>query len=87
MPKRSTTEYKIYEFVCKNPGNCTYYISKELNMSGGRVRHALSKLKKLGLVRFKFDRNNPRIRKLTYPVDTLRLLPKGIRNQLKKLRR
>lgn len=86
MPKRSTTEYEVYEFVCKNPGNSTYHISKKLNMTGGRVRHALSKLKQLGLIRFKFDKNNPRIRKLTFPVDTLRLLPRGIKNQLKKIR-
>lgn len=86
MPKRSTTEYKVYDFICKNPGNNTYYISKKLNMSGGRVRHALCKLKQLGLIRFRFNRNNPRIRKLAYPVDSLKLLPRGIKKQLKKIR-
>jgi len=86
MPKQNKTEYKVYKFVCKNPGNNTYYISKKLDMSGGRVRHALCKLKKVGLIRFRFDRNNPRIRKLTYPVETLKLLPRGIKKQLKKIR-
>jgi len=86
MPKQNRTEYKVYKFVCKNPGNSTYYISKKLDMSGGRVRHALCKLKKIGLIRFKFVRDNPRIRKLSYPVGMLKLLPRGMKRQLKKLK-
>jgi len=85
MPKRSSTEDVVYNFVCKNPGKCTYFISKNLNMSGGRVRHALNVLNKKGLIRFKFERKNPRIKKLTYPVSAWRLLPRKIRGQLKKI--
>ena len=55
MPKHSFTEEVVYSFVCKHPGLCTYDMSKKLNMTGGRVRHALIKLEKEGLVKFKFD--------------------------------
>lgn len=85
MPKKSTAEDVIYKFVCKNPGNCTYYISKKLGMSGGKVRYFLSKLHQKGLIKFKFDRNNPRIRKLTYPVSSWGLLPKDIKRRLKNI--
>ncbi len=54
-------------------------------MTGGRVRYALTKLKEMGLVKFKFERNNPRIRKLTFPVDTWTLLPKQVKEELRKL--
>jgi len=30
--------------------------------------------------------NNPRIRKLSYPVGMLKLLPRGMKRQLKKLK-
>jgi|YelNatPaOPRAMG01_1025707.scaffolds.fasta_scaffold10754_5 predicted transcriptional regulator len=83
MPKKSEAEYKIYSFVCQNPGMCTYEISKRLKMSGGRVRYFLSRLQKKGLVRFKFDKKNPRIKKLTYPLNTLELLPKSIKNKFR----
>ncbi|MEM5882799.1 MAG: winged helix-turn-helix domain-containing protein [Candidatus Aenigmatarchaeota archaeon] len=86
MPRKSEAEYKIYLFVCQNPGLCTYEISKRLFMSGGKVRYFLSKLKKEGLVRFKFDKRNPRIKKLTYPTSSLELLPKKIKTQLKNLK-
>ncbi|MEM5794422.1 MAG: winged helix-turn-helix domain-containing protein [Candidatus Aenigmatarchaeota archaeon] len=86
MPKKSEAEYKIYSFVCQNPGLCTYEISKRLFMSGGKVRYFLSRLKKKGLVKFRFDRKNPRIRKLTYPVSSLELLPRKIKIQLKNLK-
>jgi DNA-binding MarR family transcriptional regulator len=65
---------------------CTYEISKRLRMSGGRVRYFLLRLQKKGLVKFKFDRKNPRIKKLTYPLTTLELLPKNIKAQLKFLK-
>ncbi|MEM5843633.1 MAG: winged helix-turn-helix transcriptional regulator [Candidatus Aenigmatarchaeota archaeon] len=86
MPKKSEAEYKIYTFICQNPGLCTYEISKKMMMSGGRVRYFLSRLKEKGLVRFKFDRKNPRIKKLTYPVSTIELLPKKIKAQLKNIK-
>ncbi|MCS7105905.1 MAG: ArsR family transcriptional regulator [Candidatus Aenigmarchaeota archaeon] len=86
MPKKSESEYKIYMFVCQNPGLCTYEISKKLMMSGGKVRYFLSKLEKKGLVKFKFDRKNPRIKKLSYPVSTLELLPKKIKILFKNLK-
>jgi len=84
VPKESYTLEIVYAFVCRHPGICTYEISKKLNMTGGRVRHALTKLKEMGLVKFKFERNNPRIKKLTYPVDTWNLLPKEVRVELRK---
>jgi len=87
MPKNSPTEYIVYKFICENPGRCTYYISKRLNMSGGRVRHALSRLEQKGVIKFKFERNNPRIKKLTFPVNTLKLLPKEVKRQLREVRR
>lgn len=86
MPKRSSTEDIIYDFVCKNPGKCTYFISKKLKMSGGRVRHALNVLNKKGLIRFKFERKNPRIKKLCYPESAWRLLPRKIKVQLKRIK-
>jgi len=84
VPKESYTEDVVYAFVCRHPGMCTYEISKKLNMTGGRVRHALSKLKEKGLVKFKFERKNPRIKKLTFPVDAWALLPKAVREELRK---
>jgi hypothetical protein len=53
-------------------------------MSGGRVRYALSRLAAIGLIKFKFERTNPRIRKLTYPVDAFDLLPKSLKKELNK---
>ena len=85
MPRKSNSEQVIYSFVCSNPGLNTYQISKKLNMSGGRVRHALKRLEQKGLVKFKFDKKNPRIRKLTYPIECWKLLPRFFRIELKKL--
>lgn len=85
MPEERSTEEIVYEFVCNHPGLCTYAISKKLGMTGGRVRFALTKLKKGGLVKFKFDRSNPRIKKLTYPIDAFSLLPKSLKNRVKVL--
>lgn len=84
MPKESYTVEVVYGFVCRHPGICTYEISKKLKMTGGRVRYALTKLKEVGLVKFKFERNNPRIKKLTYPVEVWSLLPREVRVELRK---
>ncbi len=84
MPRESYTEDIVYAFVCRHPGMCTYEISKKLNMSGGRVRYALKKLKESGLVKFKFVKKNPRIKKLTYPVDAWSLLPKTAKEEMRK---
>lgn len=73
-------------FVCQNPGRSTYEISKKLNMSGGRVRHALLRLHKMGLVKFKFVRASSRIKKLTYPVSFFDLLSSRIRRELGKIK-
>jgi predicted transcriptional regulator len=85
MKKSSNTCDVLYEFVCGNPGLCTYDLSKKLNMSGGRIRHALSRLKQMKLIKFKFEKNNPRIRKLTYPINASKLLPRNLREELKKM--
>lgn len=85
MSERECTEDMVYDFVCKNPGMCTYIISNRMKMTGGRVRHALSKLKDAGLIEFRFMRQNPRIRKLSYPVSAFRLLPKGLRKDLERI--
>jgi predicted transcriptional regulator len=86
MAKHSSfTEEIVYSFVCENPGLCTYEISKKLEMSGGRVRYALKKLEQNGLVKFKFRKENPRIKKLTYPVDVWSLIPKELKPHLLKL--
>lgn len=87
MPKKSSTQNRIYRFICKYPGKSTYFISKKMRMSGGRVRHALSRLKQTGLVRFKFDRNNPRIRKLSYPIDAISLLPRSLKRKLRRVKK
>jgi len=87
MAKDSFTEEIVYSFVCKHPGSCTYEISKKLGMTGGRVRHALTKLENDGLIRFKFDRKNPRIKKLCYPVDAWNLLPRALKLKLRKVQR
>lgn len=84
MAKEGETEDKIYEFVCENPGKSTYEISKKMNMSGGRVRHALSSLEQKGLIMFKFVRQSPRIKKLTFPIDNIKLMPKNLKILLKK---
>lgn len=83
MKKSSNTCDVLYEFVCSNPGLCTYDLSKKLNMTGGRVRHALSRLEQMKLIEFKFQKSNPRIRKLTYPINASKLLPKSLRKELK----
>ena len=85
MVKEETTKDKIYKFVCENPGLNTYIISKTLQMTGGKVRHALTILEQEGLVKFKFERQNPRIRKLSFPVNFLELLPKSLKKEVKKL--
>jgi len=85
VARKSETEDILYSFVCSKPGMSTYYIAKKLNMTGGRVRHALARLEEKGLIKFKFDKHNPRIRKLTFPVDNWSLVPKSLRNELKKL--
>lgn len=84
MPKKSS-EQIIYSFICENPGLNTYQISKKLGMSGGKVRHILKKLKERGLVKFKFERKNPRIKKLTYPIEFWKLFPKVLKSEIKKL--
>ena len=85
MVKESYTEDIVYAFVCRHPGLSTYEISKKLGMTGGRVRHALSKLKEKGLVKFKFQRRSARLVKLTYPVDAWSLLPKALREELRRM--
>jgi predicted transcriptional regulator len=86
VSKAGETEDRIYEDVCKNPGKCTYEISKGLNMSGGKVRHALSSLEQKGLVMFKFVRQSPRIKKLTFPVNDFKLMPKSLKILLKNFK-
>lgn len=85
MTKKESTKDKIYRFVCENPGMSTYEISKKLQMSGGRVRHVLTRLSQEGLIKFKFERQNPRIRKLSYPANFMELLPKTLKKEIKKL--
>ena len=87
MRKRSSkTEQLVYEFICSNPGKSTYEISKTLRMSGGRVRHALTKLSEKGLIRFKIVRSSYRIKRLSFPIEVWKLLPPRIRKQLKELK-
>lgn len=84
--KDPLTEQIIYEFICSNPGKSTYEISKTLKMTGGRVRHALNKLKNCGLIKFKFLRESCRVKKLSFPVEFWKLLPKTLRKELLKLK-
>lgn len=84
MAKKSSTQDKIYRFICRNPGKSSYFISKKLKMSGGRVRHCIYKLKDYGLIKLKTIRKSPRIKKLCYPIDALSLLPGAIKRKLKK---
>jgi predicted transcriptional regulator len=83
VPEKEETEDIIYEYVCRNPGKSTYEISKNLRMSGGRVRHFLSSLEKKGLVTFKFVRQSSRIKKLTFPVNSFKLIPKNLKSLLR----
>jgi len=85
MSKETSTKDEIYSFICKNPGFSTYEITKDLGMTGGRVRHALIKLEQNGLIKFRFEKNNPRIRKLSFPVDFPKLLPNTLKKEIKKL--
>jgi predicted transcriptional regulator len=84
--KSSRTNEIVYEFICNNPGKSTYEISKKLKMTGGRVRHSLSMLHKMGLVTFKWLKQNPRIRKLCFPISAVEILPKSIRKELKNIK-
>ena len=84
MAKKRLTQDKIYKFICKNPGNNTYAISKKMKMSGGRVRHAIYKLKNYGLIKLKTINKSPRIQKLCYPIDALASLPKALKRKLKR---
>ncbi len=86
MSKSSKTNEVVYEWVCAKPGMCTYDMEKRLNMSGGRVRHALSRLEKMGLITFRWVQSNPHFYKLSYPVPTKRLLPKKLIHELKAVR-
>ncbi|MEM7821724.1 MAG: helix-turn-helix domain-containing protein [Candidatus Aenigmatarchaeota archaeon] len=85
MRKHGKAEDKVYQFVCSNPGLNTYEIAKKLKMSGGNVRNALSNLHKKGLITFKFERNNPRIKKLCFAVKHPALVPKELKNKIKDL--
>jgi len=82
VARKSSTQEKVYEAVCQNPGRSTYSLSKQLGISGGSVRYALTKLKEQGLVRFKFDRSSVRIKKLSYPINFVELLPKSLTSKL-----
>jgi len=82
---KGSSEDSVYNFVCKNPGLCTYDIQKRLKMSGGRVRHALSQLNKHGLVKFRFVCKSPRVKKLSYPVEAWKLVPGGLKRAVKKI--
>lgn len=73
------TEDVVYEYICEHPGLCTYELSKRLKMTGGNLRSALLRLKHKGLIKFKFERGNPRIKKLSYPVNAYSLLPKSLK--------
>ena len=84
--KDPSTEQIIYEFICSNPGKSTYEISKHLKMTGGRVRHALNKLRNYGLIKFKFLRESYRVKKLSFPVECWKLLPKTLKKELLKLK-
>lgn len=84
VPKENPAKDKVYEFVCGNPGMCTYDISKRLQMTGGKVRHALTMLSQEGLIKFKFVRQNPRIKKLSYPTNFIELLPGSLKKEIKK---
>lgn len=84
--QKLTTEQQIYEFVCSNPGKSTYEISKILKMSGGKVRHALMKLKERGLIKFKVVRASYRIKKLSFPTKVWELLPPSLKDQLKEFK-
>ena len=86
MSKSSRTNELVYEFVCKNPGMCTYDIEKKLNMSGGRIRHSLFRLEQMKLVGFKWVRNSPRLLKLTFPVPAVKILPKKLLKEVKRVK-
>ena len=83
---RKTTEQVVYEFICSNPGKSTYEISKSLKMTGGRVRHALKKLKERGLIKFRAMRSSYRIKKLSFPINVWKLLPNSLKKQLKQMK-
>lgn len=84
MKRNARTVHSVYCYVCSHPGQSTYQISKDLGMTGGSVRHALSELEEEGMIKVKFDRRNPRLRKLTYPVEAFRLLPSRLKFEVKK---
>ncbi len=85
MKKNNNTERVVYCTICSNPGMSTYELSKKLNMTGGRVRYTLSKLQEDGLVKFKIERKTPRLKKLAYPIEAWRLLPRKFKYELKRL--
>lgn len=85
MARQSLSQERVYEQVCKHPGLSTYDLSKSLQMSGGRVRYALQKLKEQGLIKFEFDKSGSRTKKLTYPIHMFQLLPNNLRNKLKEV--
>jgi len=87
MQKHGVAEDKIYQFVCEHPGANTYEIAKKLKMSGGNVRNALSNLHKKGLIAFRFERSNPRIKKHCFAIKIWNLLPKRLRGEIKILLR
>lgn len=84
--RNSDTFETIYEFICQNHGLNTYELAKMLSMTGGRVRYALSRLEKMGLIEFKFEHHSPRTEKLTYPVKAMKLLPRSLKMKLKDLK-
>lgn len=86
MSKSSRTNEVVYEFVCKNPGMCTYDMQKKLDMSGGRIRHALTRLHQIGLISFRWVRSNPHTQKLSYAVPAVKLLPRKLLHEIKTFR-
>lgn len=85
MGKHGKAEDRVYQFICKNPGLNTYEISKKLKMSGGNVRNALNNLHKKGLVVFKIEKGNVRVKKRCFAVNLVRLLPTSLKKEIKEL--
>ena len=74
---------KIYSCVCENPGESLHEMSEELGMPHENVNKVLDELKSAGLVKFKFVRMSPVVKKI-YPIDKKFIMTSKLKKELKK---
>ncbi|MFQ6054381.1 MAG: winged helix-turn-helix transcriptional regulator [Methanosarcinales archaeon] len=82
--KSEISEDIVYDFVEKHDGLSMHEIAKKLGWSVGKVKFAVLRLQKQGLVKTEKEVDY-RVKIRVYPTPTLELLTKKARKELKEL--